>query len=126
MTLHLPTALYCQTEQWSEECDKYSLRPLGNVIYWHICHVRQSWESGIPFIRNQIYSRGEQILQKYRRQLNFLGTRKVIWNEFHPHRRTTIIRHYSTKFSCPGYLAPEICLPLIYGVGNSINIGKER
>ena len=78
VTLHLPTVLYCQTERWSRQSDKYSLRPLGNAIYWPICHVSRSWESGIPFIRNQIHSRGEQILQKYRRQLKILDTIMVI------------------------------------------------
>jgi len=33
VTLHLPTALYCQTEQCSKYFDKYSLRSFGNAIY---------------------------------------------------------------------------------------------
>jgi len=71
VTLHLPTVLHCQTEQRYKQFDKYSLRSLSNANYWPICHVRQSWESGIPFIRNQIF-------QKYWRQLKILGIRMVI------------------------------------------------
>jgi hypothetical protein len=126
VTLHVPTALYCQTEQCSQHFAKYSLRPLGNASYWSTCHVCQSWESGIPYIRNQMHCSITRILQTYSRQLKFLGTRTVIWNEFHPQRGPTNIRHHSTKFSCPGYITPEICIRLIYDVGNSINIGNVR
>jgi hypothetical protein len=73
VTLHLPTVLYCQTERWSRQSDKYSLRPLGNAIYWPICHVSRSWESGIPFIRNQIYSRGKQIYKNIGASSKFLA-----------------------------------------------------